>query len=665
MHGQTTLEANRKVWSGNRLRQIFLAQAFAEGLGQAGRYWPDQYHRLSYIRIITKSKRLRLIYNSCMGKSDLKLYYRGVKAILSEQFKANRLMMICLVAGKVLEGLRPLGEAYIVAKIITQFASLVSGQIDSSGVISWLIAWLTYRIITDLLSQGLSFMQIKIDNMIDIVVQRIIVKSMYQINIATLEDPEIQPILVRINQNSQMISNLIYSLLSIFTKLVTYISTFVALLYFSVVIGLAAVLIVIPLIWVQFRAVTLRRKNFDNIYADYRIKDSLGYFLTMPNHVLDIKTLGGVKELLGIYQRHSDRINQSSQSVAKKEISGEIIAESSQLMVQFLADLWLVFRAVSGGIGLSQIILARGLISNLVSSTGGMAGSIKNTAESLSYVVDIERLKELAYVNKSEVRSEIGHNQDLGIEFTRLDFHYPNQSDLEGQFSLQGLNFEIKSGQKLALVGENGAGKTSIIKLLLGFYTPTGGEIRVNGVSLENYSQKRYLENFTVMMQEYMIFDALSIRQNLLIGNLESIKDSQLWHILDTVRLGNLVRSLPNGLDSRLWVNVEGGINLSGGQKQRLGLARALLRRSKFLILDEPTAAVDARAEEGIIETIFADKGHQSILIVSHRLSTARRADKILFIDQGKVIEQGSHQELMSQRGAYFELFEKQAKGYQ
>ncbi|MCB9834768.1 ABC transporter ATP-binding protein [Candidatus Nomurabacteria bacterium] len=599
-----------------------------------------------------------------MERSNLGLYYRGVKAILLEQFRTNRVLVSCLIAGKILQGLNPIGEAYILAKIIGQFASLIGGQAGKLAVISWLVIWLVYRLLTNLLFQGLYLAQVKLDNQIEIVVQRVLVRSMYQIDIARLEGPDVQPLLVRINQNSQLIAGLIYSLLSIFTGLVTYLATFIALLSFSPVVGLAAGLIVIPLAWIDLRAVALRRKNFDNVYQDYRVKDSLAYFLTMPSKVIDIKILGGVRQLLDIYQKHIRRISYYSESVAKKEIAGELAGEGSGLIVQFLTDLWLVFKAASGGMTLSQIVLARGLISNLVSSTGSMASSIKNATESLSYVVDIERLRELAAHDNPDAKLKIGGGQDLKLEFCQVDFHYPNQSELAERFSLKDISFGLEAGQKLALVGENGSGKTSIIKLLLGFYTPNSGEIRIDGQELGDYDQDQYLANFAVMAQDDLIFNALSIRQNILLGNPDSIKDDQIWQALEAVRLDKFVKSLPKGLNTQLWTNLKDGVNLSGGQEQRLGLARTLLRSSRVLVLDEPTSAIDAKAEEEIVDQIFTDPRYQSILIVSHRLSTARRADKILFIAQGKIIEQGSHQELMDQKGAYFEMFEKQAKGY-
>ena len=248
----------------------------------------------------------------------------------------------------------------------------------------------------------------------------------------------------------------------------------------------------------------------------------------------------------------------------------------------------------------------------------------------------------------------------LTIEFDRVSFCYPGSD----QVVLTNISFKLEPGQKLALVGANGAGKTTAISLLLRQYLPVQGEIRVNGVVTGELQQADYFGLISNLSQEYLLFDHLTIRDNLLIGLPASVDETEIYRVTDLVDASQFIRQLPQQLETRLTPSFEGGVELSAGQRQRLCIARALLAGGDLLILDEPTSAIDALAEQLIFNNIHRHYAHKTTLIVSHRFSTVRQADQIIVLERGRIVEHGNHRELMERAGLYHRMFTAQASGY-
>jgi ATP-binding cassette subfamily B protein len=231
-------------------------------------------------------------------------------------------------------------------------------------------------------------------------------------------------------------------------------------------------------------------------------------------------------------------------------------------------------------------------------------------------------------------------------------------------WAIRNLNFHLKKGEKLALVGENGAGKTTLVKLLARLYKPTEGKILLDGKNLESYSLADLRQNIGIIFQDYIRFQ-MKASDNIAIGNIKNrikldiIKDAAKKSLADTV-----IDNLPREYDQVLGKRFAEGIELSGGQWQKVALGRAYMRDSQLLILDEPTSALDARAEHEVFLR-FADLiAGKSAVLISHRFSTVRMADRILFLENGKMKELGSHDELVAKNGKYAELFHLQAQGY-
>ena len=247
-----------------------------------------------------------------------------------------------------------------------------------------------------------------------------------------------------------------------------------------------------------------------------------------------------------------------------------------------------------------------------------------------------------------------------GFSFEDVSFHYPGS----GRLVLRGLELRIAPGERIALVGENGQGKTTFVKLITRLYEPTAGRILLDGVDLREYSVEDLHRQIGVIFQDFMRYD-MTARENIGVGRIERLDDSsRLLEAARKSRADTILRRLPRDLDQMLGRRFEGGVDLSGGEWQKIALARAYMRDAQMLILDEPTAALDALAEYEVFRR-FAEltEGRMAILI-SHRFSTVRMNDRIVVLEGGAIREEGTHQQLLATGGRYAKLFQLQAANY-
>ena len=247
-----------------------------------------------------------------------------------------------------------------------------------------------------------------------------------------------------------------------------------------------------------------------------------------------------------------------------------------------------------------------------------------------------------------------------GFEFQNVAFGYAGSS----RQVMRNISFRLYPGEKIALIGENGAGKTTLVKLLARLYDPTEGRILLDGIDLREYDVEDLRREIGVIFQDYMRYDML-VRENIGFGKIEALEDRARIETAAHKSLAeNLIGRLPNGYDQMIGRRFEGGMDLSGGEWQKFALARAYMRDAQVLILDEPTATLDARAEYEVFQRFSELTRDRMAVLISHRFSTVRMADRILVLADGAIQEQGTHSQLVDLGGRYAELFELQAAGY-
>jgi len=248
-----------------------------------------------------------------------------------------------------------------------------------------------------------------------------------------------------------------------------------------------------------------------------------------------------------------------------------------------------------------------------------------------------------------------------GIQFENVGFKYPGTE----VWAVRHLTFELQPGEKLALVGENGAGKTTLVKLLARMYDPSEGSISLDGTNIKRFKIEKYRRMIGVIFQDYVRF-AFIASENVAVGQIEEATNQpKIQNASEKSLADAVIKKLPEGYNQMLGKRFSEGIDLSGGEWQKVALARAYMRDAQIVILDEPTASLDARAEYEVFKRFSELTKGKTAVIISHRFSTVRMADRILVLKNGEKIEIGTHQELLAKNGLYAELFNLQAQGYQ
>ncbi|GAA4458079.1 ABC transporter ATP-binding protein [Nibrella saemangeumensis] len=326
------------------------------------------------------------------------------------------------------------------------------------------------------------------------------------------------------------------------------------------------------------------------------------------------------------------------------------------------AYLWIVARAVGGTISIGDLTFLAGSFRQLRSSLEGILLQFSSLTQEAMYLQDLFDFFHITpLIDSRDKALPFPNPVQQGFVFENVGFKYTNSE----RWALRNLSFTLEAGEKLALVGENGAGKTTLVKLLARLYDPTEGRILLDGRDLRDYDLDDLRRNVGVIFQDYVRFK-MSAGINIAVGDIDErtnqprIEESAQRSLADTV-----IAKLPGGYEQVLGRSFAKGVELSGGEWQKVALGRAYMREAQVLILDEPTAALDARAEYEVFQRFARLTEGKTSVIISHRFSTVRMADRILVLEGGQLLEIGSHKELLEHDGRYAELFQLQARGYQ
>lgn len=325
------------------------------------------------------------------------------------------------------------------------------------------------------------------------------------------------------------------------------------------------------------------------------------------------------------------------------------------------AYIFMLIKAVTGDISIGDLTFLAGSFRQLRSLLEGILIRFTSVSQGAVYLSDffdfftiqpniVQAIKPIPFPNPIK----------KGFEFENVGFKYANSD----KWANRHLSFTLHPGEKLALVGENGAGKTTLVKLLARLYDPTEGRILLDGVDLKQYDLFQLRMNIGVIFQDYLRYQ-MSVAQNIAAGNIQQTGNRELITYAAEQSLAHpLIEKLPGKYEQVLGRRFNNGIELSGGEWQKIALARAYMKDAQLIILDEPTAALDARAEYNVFQRFAELTRGKSAVLISHRFSTVRMADRILVLDKGQLMEAGSHEALLAKNGRYAELFHLQAAGY-
>lgn len=393
----------------------------------------------------------------------------------------------------------------------------------------------------------------------------------------------------------------------------------------------------------QFHQTATERKRnyFSNLFLDKVVEK-------------EIKIFGLSSYLLGIYDDISAALIKERMVIRRRGFKNGLLPLVATLMFNTFCVIYLLFLGKQSIITLAEIIALISALPTLSIMSGWTFPSLLGELD--KYKIPWQDYKKLGTLLTKKSSDSLCHETSGDIIFENVYFKYPNTET----YILNGINFTIKRGQTTAIVGENGCGKSTIVKLLLGLYLPERGEIKIGKTPLQSLSRKERLSLITAVLQKFCIYQ-IPVKNNIEIADPSSTSGELK---LEEIKRGTSFLD-DITLTSRIGEIYPDGISLSGGQNQRVALSRALYSSAEFCILDEPTASVDPLTESSFYEMIHKNNFDKSLVIISHRLPSAKLADTILLIKEGKVKEYGSHEDLMKLNGIYFEMFTKQACLYQ
>ncbi len=389
--------------------------------------------------------------------------------------------------------------------------------------------------------------------------------------------------------------------------------------------------------------------------------DYLRYIGASNETAKEIKIFGLEKFLTDRFKTISDKYYEANKDLTIKRAAWGSLFSIIGTASYYGAYFFIILQTVTGGISVGTLTFLAGSFQRMQGLLSGVMSRFSRVSETALYLqdfFDFLTLKPLSSNHQGTHR--VPRPIREGFVFENVSFKYPGSD----QWALRNLSFHLRAGEKLALVGENGAGKTTIVKLLAHLYEPDEGRILLDGVDLCDYDPDDLRDEIGIIFQDFFRY-ALTVSENIAVGNIDERQNRALIEEAARKSLADgVVTGLPKKYDQMLGKRFTGGVDLSGGQWQKVALARAYMRNAQLIILDEPTAALDARAEHEVFVR-FAEliKGKTGVLI-SHRFSTVRMADRILFLEHGQLLEIGSHEELLAKKGKYAELFRLQAKGY-
>ena len=517
-------------------------------------------------------------------------------------------------------------------------------------------------IISDLLSRGTSLTDALLGDQYAINSSVGIIRKTSALNLSQLEDSEFYDKLERARQQTTGRVGLMSNVLTQGQDIMIIFSLLGGVLLFEPWLIILLVVSIIPTILNEIKFSGTSYSLARSWTQERRELDYLRYAGASDVTAKEVKLFGLAGYLAERFKVLSDKYYAESKKLAIRRTSWGTFFNVVGTGAYYGAYVLIVFRTVAGLFTLGDLTFLSGSFNRLRSKLQGFFTRFTDITERALYLQDYFEFLDLRQEDHgTEGTLPLPAKIKKGFEFRNVGFKYPKSE----RWVVRHINFDLRAGEKLAFVGENGAGKTTLIKLLLQFYAPNEGEILLDDININLYNKNEYQQYFGVIFQDFVKFE-LTLRENIAVGEIAEIHNQPKIDDAAEKSLANQVISeLPFGYEQQLGKRFKLGKDLSGGQWQKIAIARAYMKNAEVLILDEPTSALDARAETEAFNRFIQLTEGKTAVIISHRFSTVRIADRIMVLKDGAVLEIGTHLELMQNDRLYAELFRLQAAGYQ
>ncbi|HBI7379685.1 TPA: ABC transporter ATP-binding protein [Clostridium perfringens] len=477
------------------------------------------------------------------------------------------------------------------------------------------------------------------------------------------EDPEvlnkIKSVMNAVMSNNTGVEGVYHTLLGLFGRLTAFVG------YISIVLFLSPWILLFLIINVLISyALTMRVKKYEYSQKEKAAdKDRRTFYVfdTMYDFAYgkDIRIYDLKNILIDKFKKFRGERIDISNDVQEKQLKVKIVDVILLVIREFVVYGYLIYNVLFTGMSIGDFTMYFSTINGFGDWMKGILDDLANIKAQNMYLDDMREFLEIKSEDKEKTR-DIPIDSSYEIEFKNVSFKYPKTD----KYIYKNLSLKIKKGQRLAIVGINGAGKTTFVKLLCRLYEPTSGEILINGVNIKDFSKEEYYKILSVVFQDIKTF-AFTVAENVSLENLEDVDREKVLHCIEKAGVGDKINSLEKGIDTSLLKILDGeGVELSGGENQKLALARALYKNGKIVILDEPTSALDAVAEYNIYKGFDELIGDKTAIYISHRLASTKFCDVIAFFENGEIVEYGTHEELLKKNGKYSDMFNIQAQYY-
>jgi ATP-binding cassette, subfamily B, bacterial len=482
-----------------------------------------------------------------------------------------------------------------------------------------------------------------------------------EVELADLEDPVFYDKLNMARTQTSGRVNLMSNVLSQGQDIITAISLIVSLIYFEPWLILLLFISVLPSFINELKFSGSSYSLARSWTSERRELDYLRFIGANDKTAKEIKLFGLSDFIAKRFERLSGDYYEANKKLAISRSLWGFFFNVIGIICYYGAYILIIGQTLTGLITIGDLTFLSTSFNRLRNSLQNIFSRFTRISESALYLKDYYDFLNIE-VRKDDSVTVVSLPKDIkyGFEFKDVHFKYP-QNDNE---VLKGINLHLKAGEIMAFVGENGSGKTTLIKLLLRFYQPTSGTIYLDGVDINDYDKEEYQQYFGVIFQDFVQYE-FTVGENIGVGNVaEMYNESELYAAAEKSLAQAVVETFPKKFNQQLGKRFKSGKELSGGQWQKIALARAYMKNAPVIILDEPTSALDARAEYEAFQRFMGLTKGKTAVIISHRFSTVRMADRIMVLKDGVIIELGTHEELLTKEGLYAELFELQAQGY-
>ncbi len=588
---------------------------------------------------------------------------RNLPRFLRMVYATNPAMTIGNIMLRIVKAAIPLAMLYVGKEIIDEVIGLMPKGDGGDMQYLWLMVGieLGLAVASDVINRGITLLDSLLGDLFSNDISAKLIRHAATMDLYQFEDADFYDKLERARRQTVGRTILMSHVLAQFQDLITIAFLAVGLIAFNPWLILLLIVAVIPSFLGESH---FNHKTYSltrNWTPQRRELDYLRYIGASDVTAKEIKTFGLADFIAGRFEEVADKYyHANKQLVIRRSLWGTMLSAIGTV-AYYGAYVFIVIQTVGGAITVGTLTFLAGSFSRMRSMLQAMMKRFTQIADGAMYLQDLFDFFEIEPDIKSPKNPiAVPAHIERGFTFENVGFQYPGSE----RWALRGVSFDLKAGEKMALVGENGAGKTTLVKLLARLYEPTEGRILMDGVDLRDYNLAELRATIGIIFQDYVRFQMKAL-ENIAVGQIDHLNEMNYIEDAATKSLASsVVEELPEQYEQMLGKRFAGGVELSGGQWQKVALARAYMRDAQLLILDEPTAALDARAEHEVFVRFAELIAGKTAVLISHRFSTVRMADRILFLENGQMKELGSHEELLAEDGQYAELFNLQAAGY-